>query len=295
MSSDGAPGGYSGYRFLQDTANDRQYSVRYENDRPVKPVKVFAATAEAAVLKPNETVFALDDESDLVGDGGKAQRRVMAFQLEANANGEVQKLKVLGIVYDLDFRRNADKTVAVTYQLSQDSAAQLAACGFSKDFPRSFADVLEESDYVSSEDGKGARVDARVLGNLAFPPHHEGGALIARQSVPGMPAAKADLTEGGKYSKLDAQTLQETKPLGGKATLRLLFNFETQRVTEIYKNSTDKTVAITSNGFDGYSAESLEKAFNKLTAMGGKPSALPENLPSALHKMPKPGLGGSGQ
>lgn len=77
----------------------------------------------------------------------------------------------------------------------------------------------------------------------------------------------------GRFSAIDHETLLETKPLpdnGG--SLRILFNFAAQRVTELLDLPNPKQTVRTEYSFDDYGAAALESARAKLIELGGRPS-----------------------
>lgn len=53
---------YHGYRYLLDAHNSRQYAVRFDNGKIAPPLLVFAQDPREDGFKPNETIFAFDDE-----------------------------------------------------------------------------------------------------------------------------------------------------------------------------------------------------------------------------------------
>lgn len=83
--------GYHGYRFLVDAKSTRQYAVRYDNGTPQPPIQVFAKDAREEGLKPGETVFAFDDESETKVENGRVVVGVQVWQMTANAQGVLGK------------------------------------------------------------------------------------------------------------------------------------------------------------------------------------------------------------
>lgn len=95
----------------------------------------------------------------------------------------------------------------------------------------------------------------------------------------------------GRFTAVDAQTLAETKPLPGKDTLKVLFNFSARRVLETYEVAGSKHVNQQSFTFAEYDAEALEAARAKLMELGGKPSEIRPELPGKP-PLAKPANGG---
>ena len=78
---------------------------------------------------------------------------------------------------------------------------------------------------------------------------------------------------GGFYTKVDNQTLMETKYIqepGRTSTLRTVFNFGAERVSEIFE-SAGAAPAITSCNFDDYNRNALDVARRALEKLGGDP------------------------
>jgi ATP-dependent Clp protease ATP-binding subunit ClpC len=183
MASDDSENGYHGYRYLTDAKDSRQYAIRFDNGRPTKPFSVFALDPREAGFKPNETVFALDDETEIKTVGGKTRVSTTAYQISTDSAGEPRGLKFVGVEYDVTFDFQPGD-FRVKYSLSKESQAQLADIGMDASFPKSFSDKLNPSGRGLQRDGAGnILIDPSVLRNLSFPPHHDGGAIIARQNI----------------------------------------------------------------------------------------------------------------
>ncbi len=175
--------GFHGTRYLVDAENTRQYAIVYNNGRPQKPIHVFAVNSKEGSFKPNETVFALDDEAELTMSAGKAKISTVAFQIKIGANGEPKGLKQQGIEYDVNFRANAGK-FEVMYTLTAESKKILAENDFAANFPASFTNSdIALSDRGIQRTANGYAIEPSMLRNLSFPPHHDGGALIARANI----------------------------------------------------------------------------------------------------------------
>ena len=177
--------GFHGTRYLVDAADSRQYAIVYNNGKPQKPIHVFAMNSKEGSFKPNETVFALDDDSELTMVGGKAKMSVVAFQIKVDATGEPKGLKQQGVDYDVTFRQNAAAgKFEIVYTLSAESQKVLSENGFAAGFPKSFTNSdISLTDRGLTRDGSKISIDPSLLKNLSFPPHHDGGAIIARQMV----------------------------------------------------------------------------------------------------------------
>jgi hypothetical protein len=77
---------------------------------------------------------------------------------------------------------------------------------------------------------------------------------------------------GGFYTKVDNQTLMETKyapDTGGDAVLRTIFNFGARRVNEVFEFARGGG-AMSSCSFDDYDAPALQIAKEKLEKLGGR-------------------------
>jgi ATP-dependent Clp protease ATP-binding subunit ClpC len=200
--------GFHGYRYLVDAQNSRQYAVRYDNGVPQKPFGIFAINAKEGSFKPNETIFALDDETEMTSANGKAKVSTMAFQFKTDGETEVRGFKAQAVEYDLSFVASPAK-FEVIYQLTAESQRRLSDAGFDAGFPQSFTTALDPRDPGLVRDGRGSvTIDPGLLRNLSFPPHHDGGALIARQNV----EAPTDLPVANR-----PDTTPVTKPSTGQS------------------------------------------------------------------------------
>jgi len=180
--------GYHGYRYLVDTKNSRQYAVRYDNGRPTNPIHVFADDPRDDGFKPNETIFALDDENLIEEKGGKTRISTVAYQLKTNANGQVSgpgAFKQVGVDFDISFRTDTSGKHSIVYKLTPESKAALDEQGFAPGFPQEFTEKLNPNDTGLRKDATGNVVgmSKNLLSNLSFPPHHDGGAQIARYNI----------------------------------------------------------------------------------------------------------------
>jgi ATP-dependent Clp protease ATP-binding subunit ClpC len=175
--------GFYGKRYLVDAENSRQYAIQYSNGRPQKPILVFAQSAKEGSFKAGETVFALDDESELSTAGGKPKISTVAFQIKIGDDGQPKGLKQQGIEYDITFRAAGGK-FEVVYTLTPESKKVLAENDFGANFPASFTNSdISTSDRGIQRTANGLTIDPSMLRNLSFPPHHDGGALVARANV----------------------------------------------------------------------------------------------------------------
>lgn len=165
---------YHGTRFLLDSKNSRQYGVRYDHGKPTKPIHVFAEDDREASFKPNETVFAFDDEAKVTSANGKARLSTVVYQIKTDATGAPQNLKELSVDYDVVFRQNAAGAFSVVYKLSPVSRDLVAERGFEASFPQEFSEAMDPNDPGLKRDGVSntITIDPRLLGNLSFPPQH---------------------------------------------------------------------------------------------------------------------------
>ena len=175
--------GYHGYRFLVDAKNERQYAIRYDNGKPTKPFSVFDGD-----FKKNETIFAMDDETQVKSEGGKTRISTVAYQLKTDATGEVRgpgAFKQVGVDYDVSFKTAADGSFSLSYKLSAESKKTIEEMDFAAGFPQEFTEKLNPKDPGLRRDSTGAitGLDQRLLSNLSFPPHHNGGAHVARFNI----------------------------------------------------------------------------------------------------------------
>ncbi|MEZ0260143.1 MAG: AAA family ATPase [Alphaproteobacteria bacterium] len=183
MASDDSENGYHGYRYLTDATDSRQYAVRFDNGRPTKPFQVFALDPRESRFKPNETVFALDDDTEIKSVGGKTRISTTAYQVSINAAADPTGMKFVGVEYDVSFDFQPGD-FRVKYTLTKESQAALADIGMDAGFPKTFSDKLSPTSRGLQKDAAGnILIDPSVLRNLSFPPHHDGGAIIARQNL----------------------------------------------------------------------------------------------------------------
>jgi hypothetical protein len=275
MANDGQEQEFSGYRYLVDTSNSRQYAVRFQNGRPRQPIHVCAPKAEECGFKPNETLFALDDEVQFTQTSKGATASAMLFQIVTSADGKPKTLKMMGVDYDVKIAVNT-KGIQVQYQLCQESAQALAERGFSAQAPKTFTNEVDLMNPGVQRTATGVTIDNNFLANLPFPPNHSGGALIARMAsdtaMPA-PAAASAKPAPSPYSKADDQTLEHVKALSG-GKLKTVFDFEARRVTEIYEAPSKSAPGMTGHSFAEHDREALEQAYAKLVEIKGNPKPL---------------------
>lgn len=180
--------GYHGYRYLVDAKNTRQYAIRYDNGKPTKPIHVFADDPKEEGFKPNETIFALDDDNVVNEQNGKARIATVAYQLKTNGSAEVAgqgAFKQVGVEFDVSFRADAAGKHSIVYKLTSESKKALEEMDFAPGFPQEFSEKLNPNDTGLKKDATGNVVgmSKNLLNNLSFPPHHDGGAQIARYNI----------------------------------------------------------------------------------------------------------------
>jgi len=91
----------------------------------------------------------------------------------------------------------------------------------------------------------------------------------------------------GRFTALDHETLLESKTLPDNAgNLKILFNFASQRVSEIFETANPRQSIIKEYPFAEYGEAALDAAREKLIEMGGSPSGieLPLRGKSALSR-----------
>ncbi len=283
--------GYNGYRYLLDAVNSRQYAVRYERGKVRTPLKVFAGNPQEAGFKQKETIFAFDDETEIIGKNGGYKLSTTGYQITTDDTGRAKNLKQVGVEYDIKLQK-AGNIVEAVLTLTAESKKALAETGFSPAFPAAFTTDIEQSAVVHS-DGHSS-ITASALRNLAFPPQHDGSAFIARLNndvqEKAQPVALSPkvATADARYTMSDAQTLVEKKNLGDGDTLKTVFNFESRRVNEAVLGRNGN--AITSTKFEDYDETVLEAVFNRLTKLGGTPRPLETVKKPSLLK-PAGGIG----
>lgn len=277
MAQDNDRDGFYGFRYLMDANNGRQYAIQFDNGKPKKPIRVFAANPGQAKFAPNETVFALDDEFEVTMQSGKPKVSTVMTQIITGEKGEPRSLKLQGVEYDVTFT-TGETSPKIVYTLSAHSAAELKNYGFDVSLPKSFSSVLQQQDMTAMLSGAAGGVKDG-LANLPFPPHHYGGALIARMADPaGDVAPAAPIAQARKptpplspWSKADDQTLVHVKGIGNGEKLKTVFDFEARRVTEVYAG---QGAAMTGHSFAEHDPAALEDARQKLVELQGKPRPL---------------------
>lgn len=178
---------FHGFLYLVDAKNSRQYALRYDHGR-VKPPIVFAADEREQGFKANEKVFAFDDEIERVQTPeGRTRLRVNAHQFDIGPDAKPLGVKQEFIDYDAIVTPDiANSRIVVEYVLTDESKKRLINRDepFAKDFPVSFSDDIKlPSPGVKIGADKRIIVDPVLIKNMPFPPHHDGGAYVARMNV----------------------------------------------------------------------------------------------------------------
>jgi hypothetical protein len=278
---------FTGYRYLMDAVNTREYALRYEDGAPRPPIGVYAALPREKGFRPNETVFAFADDAVVQLRDGQPFVQVDVFQILIGDNGNPSRLTVTAAEYAVSFDTKDKRFTKAVLALTDESKAQMAAEGFLDSFPAQFVYDLDET-QVTRANGS-VTVSRRALEALPVPPNHDRYAVLARinheqemaQAVvrgvqaaqtPQAAAAVADTKGGRDFSAPDAQTLVEKKDMGDGDSLKIVFNFESRRVTESVLSA--KGVALTSHKFKDYDEAALEAAFTQLQKLGGSPRPL---------------------
>ncbi len=287
---------YTGYRYLMDANNAREYAVKYEDGKPRPPFDVYGTVPGQNGFTPNETIFAFADDSTVQMKGDQPFMQVDAFQIQIRETGTPRRLVVTPVEYAITFDTKGKSAVKAILNMTDESKARLADEGFDAGFPTRFSYDLDQTQFQRK---KGAViVNQRVLETLYVPPHHGGYAMVARISKDHEASqALARAVQAGKtpapeqvtapqradkrdYSAPDAQTLVEKKRLGDGDTLKIVFNFESRRVTESVFNA--KGVGLTSHKFADYDLDALDAAFAQLKKMGGAPRPLNDGKKAGL-------------
>ncbi len=176
--------GYHGHRFLVDVKSSRQFAIRYDNGQPVS-IQAHAVDERENGFRPNEKAFALDDDNTpTIQPDGTVKIATVGFQIETNAAAKPVSMKQVGLEYLLHFNVGAHGGVTVTYEMTVESKADLKEYGIDPAFPTRFELNLDpnEPGIVRGRDGK-MQVSPALVGMLPFPPHHDGGAVIARMNT----------------------------------------------------------------------------------------------------------------
>lgn len=260
---------FTGTRFLVDATGDRQYALNFKDGKPVQPVRVFSAFEGDDAFKPNETVFAFDDGVAIGStSAGGITVKATAYQITVGATGRPNNIKTVAVEYDAAFGMDAGGAGApALFTLRAGSKIGLRETGFSDDFPREISGAFANNTMEAEQTAGGLFLPAHEISTgLAFPPQHPQGANMAREGVKNAPEAES----GAGFKMVDEQTLSETKDLGSGERLKIIFNFEAQRVNEVY-TVPHQPPAITGHAFAEHDADSVDAAFNKLKELGGKP------------------------
>lgn len=261
---------FTGTRFLVDATGDRQYALSFKDGKPVQPVRVFSAFEGDDGFKPNEKVFAFEENPSIGSTpSGGITVKATAYQISVNASGRPNNIKSVAVEYDATFGMNATGAAGAPaiFTLRAASMIALRETGFSEDFPQEISGEFASSSMEAAQTASGLFLPAHEISTgLAFPPQHPKGAELAREGVKNAPPEE----EGEGYKMVDKQTLAETKNIGGGERLKIIFNFEAGRVNEVY-TAPSQPPAITGHSFAEHDADSVDNAFNKLKELGGEP------------------------
>ncbi len=269
------------YKYLLDGTGSRQYALRIEDGRPTKKVTV-ATPVGAGSLKPDETVYAFAEGASTTFSGGGMVLSATVYKISTDSDGIPKDMRQAAIEYAVDFSMNGDK--GVTYKLTPNSEMALQQAGIGDDFPRELSGSIAGNGFDEQVTGSGLIMPGvKSMGvELPFPPQHESGANLARAAIENAaaPPANDPAAPRAGFYKSDAQTLVEVKDLGSGETLRLVFNFESRRVTEVFTGKAE--AALGSYGFAAYDEDALKTAFDKLVELKGTPRALETAAPARL-------------
>lgn len=272
------------YKYLLDATGSRQYALKSEDGRPTRHITV-ATPVGAGSLKPNETVYAFAEGAATTFSGGGMVLAATVYKITTDSDAIAKDMRQAAVEYAVDFSMGGDK--GVTYKLTPASEIALKQAGIGDDFPREISGTMSGNGFDERVTGGGLIVPAaKGMGvEMPFPPQHEDGAKFARaaidkSNVEKPNAANDTATPRAGFYKSDAQTLVEVKDLGAGETLRLVFNFESRRVTEVFTGKAE--AALGSYGFAAYDEDALKTAFDRLVELKGTPRALETSKPSRV-------------
>ena len=175
--------GYHGDRFLVDTYNSRQYSVRWTNGKPTA-VHVFAEDPRHSHFNPNEVIFALDDEVKFTFANGGAIVSTTAYQISTNGAAKPNSVFQTSVEYQVVFSRDKNGETSLTYKLTKESIEALKEMDFDEKFPHSFSVQMEAGELGETIDENGMpRITSSAIKAQPFPPNHNGKAFIARENA----------------------------------------------------------------------------------------------------------------
>lgn len=269
---------YSGRRFLLDTATTRQFAVTFTDGRPDSRIE-----AVGGKFQPRETIFALDDDIEFTIKEGVATATTTLYQLTVDAAGRPSNLKLMGVAFDITLRAGPPH-FTMEAVMTDSSVNDLRRVGFNRDFPRFFTQRADSSSKHFKRTPKGYLVEPRFFDNVTLLPQHGARASSART---GVVMALPKMVYPDTHF-IDAQTVAITKELeNGK--LQAVFNFETQRVTEVFTANDGKQAVMSGYAFREYGDTALKLAFDRLKAMGGQPRDYDESCDKKFAvKLPQP-------
>ena len=267
------------YKYLLDGTGSRQYALRIEDGRATKKITV-ATPVGAGSLKPDETIYAFAEGASTTFSGGGMVLSATVYKISTDSDGIPKDMRQAAVEYAVDFSMSGDK--GVTYKLLPNSEMALQQAGIGDDFPRELSGNIAGNGFDEKVTGSGLIMPGvKSMGvELPFPPQHESGANLARAAIENETPANDVARPRAGFYKSDAQTLVEVKDLGSGESLRLVFNFESRRVTEIFTGKAE--AALGSYGFTAYNEDALKAAFDKLVELKGTPRALETAKPARL-------------
>ena len=235
---------YNGYRFLLDAKNSRQYAIRYENGRVKPPLQVFAGNVEDGGFKPNEKVYAFDDDVQIkIAPGGKATASTVAYQITTDETGRPRNLKQIGVEFDVTVEAT-DASAKVKYTMTPESVRKLADPDntFDTAFPKSFSDSINPKDPGLTRAGGTVSASPALIQQLPFPPHHDGEAFIARLNI--------DKTQGANTNTFNtaANPAIPEPPKNPKITSRIASCLSCWRVQLATMASTSSRCSVRASG-----------------------------------------------
>ncbi len=270
--------GYSGKRFLLDTQSTRQFSVTFVDGRPDAHIETVGGA-----FKAGETIFALDDEADFSVRDGVARASTTLYQMTVDRAGRPSNLKLLGVSFDITLRAGPPH-FTMEARLDENSVKALYRMGFARDFPQVFTQRADSSSKNFKRTPGGYIADPSFFDNVCLLPQHGARASSARTGVV-MALPKVVYPD---THFIDAQTVSIIKELeNGK--LQTVFNFETQRVTEVFTGTDGKQAAMSGFAFRDYGDTALKLAFDRLKSLGGNPRDYDESFDKKFGvKLPQP-------
>jgi hypothetical protein len=184
-------------RFFLGATDAREYAVLFNEGQPENPVYAFEKGKKNSGFRPEETIFALDDQPFITSEKAGIKYNTTLLQITANEEGQPETLDALPVVYGLYIEKR-EGLYSIGYQLDPASLEATRLKKFDLDLPRLFKTAADKFNIALLEEGT---LTIENLKDLTLPPHHPSPRAETARECFGKAQIKKPATIEGDWKK----------------------------------------------------------------------------------------------